>query len=212
LRRTVVLADDHPLILNGLEQLFTAEPEYEVVARCSDGRQALDAARRYKPHLLILDLRMPELTALDVLRALKDDALETRSIVLTASVNEDEVLEALRLGARGVVLKDMAPRLLMQCVRKVEAGERWLEKESVGRALDKLFRREAATSEFSAQLTAREMEIVKMVASGLRNKEIAERLFITEGTVKMHLHRIYRKVGVEGRVPLTILAREKGLV
>ena len=82
------LADDHPLILNGLEQLFTAEPEYEVVARCSDGRQALDAARRYKPHLLILDLRMPELTALDVLRALKDDALETRSIVLTASVNE----------------------------------------------------------------------------------------------------------------------------
>ena len=208
----IVVADDHHLVLAGLEQLLSGEPGYEVVAACSNGREALEAVRRHQPELLVLDLRMPEMNALEVLRALQEEQQPVRSIILTAGLHEDEVLEALRLGVRGVVLKDMAPRLLLQCVRKVLAGEQWLEKESVGRALDRLFRREAASADLSSQLTPREMEVVKMAASGMRNKEIAEKLFITVGTVKLHLHRIYEKLGVEGRVELTILARNKGLL
>ena len=111
-----------------------------------------------------------------------------------------------------MVLKEMAPHLLVQCVRKVHAGEQWLEKRSVSLALETLLRREAASREVAKVVTARELEIVRMVASGLRNKEIAERLFISEGTIKMHLHNIYGKLGVDGRLQLARYAKEKGLV
>jgi DNA-binding NarL/FixJ family response regulator len=211
-RASVVLADDHPLVLSALQQLLEAEPGYRVAAKCLNGREALQAVREHQPDLLVLDLRMPEMGALDVLRALNEERRPVRTVILTAALGEDEVLEALRLGARGVVLKDMAPRLLLQCLQKVLAGEQWLEKESVGRALEKLFRREAASAELSSTLTARELEVVRLVAGGLRNKEIAETLSITVGTVKLHLHRIYQKLAVDGRVELTILAREKGLL
>ena len=208
----VVIADDHPLVLAGLRQLLESADSLEVVATCETGAQAVEAVRKHEPDLLIVDLRMPDMDGLAVLRSLRELKNPPRPIVLTAALGEDEVLEALRLGARGVVLKDMAPRLLLQCVRKVMEGEQWLEKESVGRALEKLFRRESATAELGTRLTPRELEIARMVAQGMRNKEIADKLFITVGTVKLHIHRIYEKLGVEGRVELTIFAREKGLV
>ena len=209
----IVLADDHPIFVQGLVSLLRTEPDFEILAACGDGDQALEALRRHRPDLLILDLRMPGKDGLAVLRAMREEGfVETRTMVLTAVTEGHEVVEAIRLGARGVVLKEMAPRFLVQCIRRVAAGGNWLERHSAGLALDALRKRETGLQETVSLLTARELEIVLMLARGLSNKEIAQQLFITEGTVKFHLHHVYDKLGVNGRLALAIYAREKGLV
>ncbi|PYM59101.1 MAG: DNA-binding response regulator [Candidatus Rokuibacteriota bacterium] len=208
----LVIADDHPLVLDGLERLFQADPDFTVVARCRDGDEALRAAREHRPDLLILDIRMPGRDGLAVLREVRKEQLPTRVVLLTAEVDEDAVVEALRLGARGIVLKEMAPHMLVQCVRKVHAGEQWIERRSFGRALDKMLRREAGTREVGRTLTPREIAITRMIAGGLRNKEVAEKLNISEGTVKIHLHNIYEKLALDGRLALSLYARDKGLL
>ena len=208
---TLIIANDHPIFLDGLEDIFRREPDFQVLARCLEGQAALRAVRQLKPDVLILDLRMPKMDGLGVLREMQEEKLPTRVVVLTAALDEDEVLEAIRLGVQGVVLKEMAARLVVQCVRKVHAGEQWLEKRSVSLALERLLKREAATREIAGLLTSREIEIVRMVADGLRNREIADRLYINEGTVKAHLHNIYEKLKVNSRLQLTRYARDKGV-
>jgi len=208
----VVLADDHPIILDGLEVLFRMEQDIQVVARCVNGEEALQAVRQHRPDILILDIRMPGKDGLAVLREMNDDDLPTQVVLLTVALDEEETMEALRLGVRGVVLKEMAPQMLVQCIRKVHAGEQWLERRSVGRALEKLLWRETGTREVARLLTPREIEIVRMVAAGLRNKEIADKLSISEGTVKIHLHHIYEKLHLNGRLELALYAQDRGLV
>lgn len=208
----LVIADDHPLVLDGLERLFQADPDFTVVARCRDGDEALRAAREHQPDLLILDIRMPGRDGLAVLREVRNEQLPVRVVLLTAEVDEDAVVEAMRLGVRGIVLKEMAPHMLVQCVRKVHAGEQWIERRSFGRALDKMLRREAGAREAGRTLTPREIAITRMIAGGLRNKEVAEKLNISEGTVKIHLHHIYEKLGLDGRLALSLYARDRGLL
>ena len=209
---SVVLADDHPLVLDALENVFRLQEDIVVRARCGDGVEALRAVREHRPDVLVLDIRMPGMDGLALIRELKKEKLPTRVVLLTAALDEEEVLAAIRLGVKGVVLKEMAPRLLVQCVRTVHAGGDWLEKQSVRLALDKLLRREAGAREVARILTPREIEIVRMVAGGLRNKEIAAKLHVNEGTVKLHLHHIYEKLGVNSRVALTLYAQDRGLV
>jgi len=209
---TIVVADDHPLVLDGLERLFSLEPDLQVVARCRDGRQALDDARRLRPDVLVLDVAMPIKNGLDVLRELHNDRLPTRVVLLTAALEDEQLLEAIQLGAQGVVLKDMAPNLLIEAVREVHGGGQWFEKGLGGRALRRLLQREQSQHETGGALTKREIEIVRMVARGLRNKAIADQLFISEGTVKVHVHNIYEKLAVDGRAALIVYARSRGLV
>jgi len=206
----VALADDHPLILDGLEALFRGAG-FEVVARCRDGEQALRAVREQAPDVLVLDLRMPRLGGLEALRAMREEGLATRVVVLTAEAEDEEIVEALRLGVRGIVLKEMASEMLVKCVQRVHEGGSWLERVSAGRALDRLVQGEEARREVASTLTPRESEVVRLVADGLRNKEIAERLGIVEGTVKIHLHRAYEKLGVDSRLALAVHLRDKGL-
>jgi DNA-binding NarL/FixJ family response regulator len=208
---TLILADDHPIVLEGLIQLFRLESDCEVVARCTSGEETLAAVRRHRPDILVLDVRMPGKDGLAVLRELAGDGLPTRVVLLTAALDEEGVVEALRLGAWGLVLKEMAPETLVQCVRAVGTGERWLDNRSVVRALEKVAQREADAGRVAALVTPRELEIVRMVATGLRNKEIAARLSISEGTVKLHLHHIYEKLQLDGRLALLVYAREHGL-
>ena len=202
----LLLADDHPLVLDGLENLFRTEEGFEVVARCVNGQETLAAAHLHRPDVIILDLRMPDLGGLDVLRRLNEDRLPIRTVVLTAGMREREMLEAVRLGALGVVLKESAPGLLVDCVRTVARGERYLQPRFLQRQVEM---GEAISPEPS--LTPRELDLVRMVAQGLRNKEIAERLFITEGTVKVHLHNIYDKLSLDGRLALLRYAEDRGL-
>jgi DNA-binding NarL/FixJ family response regulator len=208
----LVLADDHPLILNGLENLFRPEKDLEVLARCTDGVEALQAVRKHRPDILVLDIRMPGKDGLEVAREMWKEKLPTRIVLLTAVLDERELLEAIKLGVQGIVLKEMAPSMLLSCIRKVHAGEQWIELRSAAQALEKMLRREAGTREIAAKLTPQELTIVRMVAGGLRNKEIADKIHISEGTVKVHLHNIYEKLHVNSRLALLRYAQEKGLV
>jgi DNA-binding NarL/FixJ family response regulator len=208
----LVLADDHPLILEALGNLFRLHEGFEVVAACTNGVEALRAVRLHRPDVLILDLRMPGKSGFDVLRELAAEHLPTRTVLLTAMLEDEEMLEAMRLGVAGIVLKEMAPSSVVLCVQKVHAGEPWLEKRLAGRALDKLMRRETGAREASALLTPRELEIVRMLSRGMRNKEIGVHLSISEHTVKVHLRNIYAKLGVDGRFALLRYAEDKGLI
>jgi DNA-binding NarL/FixJ family response regulator len=211
MRARLVLADDHPIVLDGLEQLFRLEPELEVVARCRNGAETLRVVRELRPDLLLLDVKMPGQDGLAVLRAIRDEKIPTRVVLLTAALDDEQLVEAVRLGVRGVVLKESAPRLLIKALHEVRAGGQWLEPAAVSRALQKLGEREQGIRETQEALTPRELEIVRMAATGLRNRDIAERLSITEGTVKIHFHHIYQKLDINGRLELALFARDKGL-
>lgn len=208
---SLVVADDHPLILDGMENLFRLEEDFQLMARCKDGIEAMQAVRQHRPDIVILDIRMPGKDGLTIAREILAEKLPTRVVILTAELEGDQLLEAVRSGVRGIVLKEMAPQLLVQCVRKVHAGEQWIERRSTSLNLEKILRREAAAREIEALITPREINILKMVAQGLRNKEIADKLFIAEGTVKVHLHNICEKLQVKGRLALQRYAQEKGL-
>jgi DNA-binding NarL/FixJ family response regulator len=208
----ILLADDHPIVLDGLEGLFRLETDIEVVGRCLTGDEVMPALRRLKPDLLLLDIRMPRMDGMEVLRAMHHERIATRVVLLATVFEDDQVVEALRLGVRGMVLKELAPPLLIECVRRVHAGGQWIEQQASGRALETLVRRETAEKELSHDLTPREIELVRLAASGLRNREMSRRLEISEGTVKMHLHNVYRKLKLDNRVALANYARQKGLL
>src|SRR5512138_955480 len=175
----LVIADDHPLILDGLENLFKLEADFQVLASCGDAVSALDAVRTHEPDILVLDLRMPEGGGLAVARELQQANLPTRIVVFTAALDDDELVEAVCLGIKGIVIKEMSSQLLIQCIRKVHGGEEWIERRSARLALDKMLQREAHEREPTGMLTTREMDLVRLVAQGLRNREIADRLYIS---------------------------------
>jgi len=197
----LALADNHPVVLDGLVRLFSVEPGFEVVANANSGNTALRALREFQPDILVLDLRMPGKDGIAVLSEMKRDRLTTKVVAFTAFDNED-VLAAIRLGTRGVVLKDTAPRFLVECVRVVHSGGTWIEKSIAARAGDRMLQRELRTRNMAETLTPREVEVARMVADGLPNKRVADKLSITEGTAKLHLHHVYLKLNLDGRVAL----------
>ena len=207
----VAVADDHPIVLTGIEGLIQDSGDMEIVALCTNGEEVVDTVLRIKPDVLLLDIRMPKKSGFEILKELGEKQSPTRVVLITGDLTEDDAIEAIRLGVRGVLLKQMAPRLLVECVRKVHSGEQWLEKASFHRAMEKMVRREEATRMLSDQLTKRELELMRGVAQNLTNRELSERFFISPGTVKIHLNSIYRKLGISGRVELTRFARESGL-
>jgi DNA-binding NarL/FixJ family response regulator len=208
----VIIADDHPIVLAGLESLLQREADIVVVQRCADGVETLRAVAKHEPDVLVLDLRMPRADGVTVLRHMHAQRLPTRTVLLAAVVDDDELVEAIRLGVRGIVLKEMAPQFLVECLRKVYLGGQWFERRAVGDAMDKFVRREAAAREVSALLSRRELEVVRGVTQGLRNRQIAERLGIAEGTVKLHLHTVYTKLGVDGRTALLVKLQQKSFI
>lgn len=198
----IVLADDHPLILGGLEQLLELERDLAIVARCNRGDEALDVIRREHPDVVIADLSMPGMTGLELLRELEGT---TRVILLSARIQPEQAREALRHGAAGIILKESAATLILDCLHAVLAGDDWIDPILARRML----RDNAGAA--TGDLTARETEVVRMVAAGLRNKEIADALSITEGTVKAHLRSIFEKLRIDSRMKLSVYAREHGL-
>lgn len=207
---TLVAADHHPLILIGLEQLCSREPDLRVLARCADGHETLEAVRTHQPDILVLDFRLPHKDGLDVLREMRMEGLLTRVVFLTAALNNEKVLEAIRLGARGVVLKEMAPQFLVRCIRKVHAGGEWLETHAMGHILERIRRQQEATQSGTVALTRRETEIARLVAQGHSNQAISNALSIGVGTIKAHLHSVYDKLNLDGRLSLLIYARDQG--
>jgi len=206
----LVVADDHPVVLEGLVRIFEMQRDFEIVGTARDGDEALRVVRQVLPDVLVLDLRMPGKNGIEVMREFRRDGFAPRVVVLTA-VHGEDVIEAIRLGAKGVVLKETATRLLLRCVREVHAGRKWLERSVAMQTVDVLLHRYDTTRTVAASLTPRELEVARFVADGLHSKAVAAKLEISEGTAKLHLHNVYKKLGVGGRVALAVYMHGRGL-
>lgn len=207
----IVVADPQPVFVCGLLGLLSSERDMTVVASFGDARGVLTALKQYQPDILILDPTLDAVDPFGIVRRATQLPVPPRVILLTASLRTDDVCTAVRLGVAGVLVKTMSPSLVVQCIRKVASGERWLEKESAGRAVENLLKRESNLLEMNELLTSREIEVLRVASSGCPNRQIAEQLCISEGTVKMHLRSIYEKLDLHGRSQLIIYARENRL-
>jgi two-component system nitrate/nitrite response regulator NarL len=213
----IVIADDHPIFRDGLRRLLESESDLKVIGEACDGEEAVKMARQLKPDLLLLDLAMPRHTGLEALRDMttESNSHAVRVILLTAAAEKKQIVEALQLGARGVVLKDSATQLLLKSIHTVMSGEYWVGRESVSnlvlylRTLIQTSGEEARQKKFG--LTPREIEIVSAVVAGYSNKEIAEYFKISEDTVKHHLSNIFDKLGVSTRLELALFAVNQSL-
>ncbi len=212
----IVIADDHPIFRDGLRKLLSLEDDFEVVGEARDGNEVIEIMREKEPDVLLLDLRMPGLDGLSVLQNLKTGGCRSRIIILTASEDKNEFVQAMKLGCSGIVLKQTATELLYKSIRKVHAGEIWLDSHTTAAVM----RQFASPGRISSSdrkgrerspLSQREREIVALVAQGFKNKEIAEKIFISEQTVKNHLHNIFDKLGVSDRLELALYAIHKNL-
>ena len=203
---SIVIADDHPFVLLGVAGLLQAQSDMNVVATCNDGEAALKAIRQYTPDVAVLDIAMPGLNGLEVLSSVAADRTATKIVFLTATAKDDQILAAITHGAKGLMLKDKAAESLIDCIRQVAAGKRWLPAEVVDIALEREIGHQVESERLVQVLTLREREITALVSEGLSNKQLARRLDLTEGTVKIHLHNIYEKLSVPNRTTLTALA------
>jgi len=216
-RIRVLIADDHPIVREGLRKLLNLEDDIDVVAEACDGRELLEVIHEAKPDVILLDLRMPNLDGLGALQTLQHTGSKARVIILTASEDKNEFVQAMKLGCSGIVLKQTSADLIVKSIRKVHSGEIWLDSHTTAAVM----RQFASPAEIAAAgggrvrerspLSTREREIVGLVAQGFKNKEMAEKMFISEQTVKNHLHNIFDKLGVSDRLELALYAIHKGL-
>jgi DNA-binding NarL/FixJ family response regulator len=212
---TVVLADDQALVRRGFRLILEAEPDIEVVAEAEDGQQAIDAVRRHRPAVVLMDIQMPGLDGLEATRRILTDAdRHTRVLILTTFERDDYVFQALQLGASGFLLKTAPPEDLIAAVRVVARGEALLSPSVTRRVIQEVTRyhRRVPHSSELERLTQRELEVLRLVAEGLTNAEIAARLYVSEATVKTHTSNVLSKLGLRDRIQAVIFAYKHGLV
>ncbi|MCC7104791.1 MAG: response regulator transcription factor [Chloroflexi bacterium] len=210
---SVVLADDHLLFRKGIQALLSARSEFQVVAEASNGTEAVERTRELRPDVVLMDIHMPLMDGLHATQEIKESRPETRVLILTVSEEDEDLFSAIRVGADGYVLKNMSPEALIERLLEVARGEAPLSPVIAGKML-RQFRRQAALDMPAgsvASLTRREREVLTLVAQGASNKEVADRLYLTEGTVKNHLHKILDRLHLHNRVQATALAIQEGL-
>lgn len=203
---TLVVADDHPVVRQGLVALLGTDPEIEVVGEAADGREAVDVALELRPSVIVMDLRMPDLDGVAATEAIKQVWPEAAVVVLTTYDTDEAIVRAVEAGASGYVLKDTPPDDLLQAIRRAAAGETVLSPPVAKRLVERMQSPEAST------LSTREIEVLREVASGNTNGVIAERLHISQATVKTHLLHIYTKLGVSDRAAAVARAYETGVL
>jgi len=198
----VLIADDHPMIAAALDVLMRGT-DYELVGRARSGTDALAQVQRLKPDILLLDVNMPDGSGLDVLRQLREGRRAPSVVLLTAGMEDSQLVAADALAPDGIVLKTSDPGLLLECMAQVRSGQRWVDPEVAERT-----RAAKERASMAPTLTPRERELVELVRQGLRNRDIASKLGVTEGTVKVYLHAIFDKVGVDNRTELAMRAKD----
>jgi DNA-binding NarL/FixJ family response regulator len=211
----VLIADDHALLRNGLRGMLDAQPDMEVVGEAEDGAEAIDAALRLHPDVVIMDVRMPRVDGIEATRRLSEQGARANVLVLTTFDLDEYVFEALRAGAGGFMLKDAPPGQLAEAVRTVAAGESLLAPAVTKRLIERFVSRPPADTvrrDRFAELTERELEVLRLLTRGLSNAEIGSELHLSEATVKTHVTRLLGKLEVRDRVQAVVLAYESGLV
>jgi len=203
----LVIVDDHLIVLDGLRRMIETEPGWSVVATCRSAAHAIEVVAAEPVDLVVLDLRMPEMSGLELVRRLRRDRPKLRLVVLTADISDEDLAEATRHGVNGVVLKEQAPAVLLDCIRAVMAGETFFVDQNLGAALDRIHKRGAERDWVLQALTPREIEVSRLAAAGYRSRDIGARLGISPGTVKLHLHSIYSKLDISSRVELANLSQ-----
>jgi len=200
----ILLADDHPMIRTAIEVLLR-DTSYEIAATAGSGSEALRLIGDCAPDILLLDLQMPGGTGMDVIRGLRATNNPVPVVVLTAAIDDGSLAEARQLGVRGMVLKNSDPAYLLECLDRVRSGGTWMDPELAARVQELA---ETYGSRRRPGLAPREKQLIRFVRQGLRNREIAEKLGVTEGTVKVYLHSVFEKLGVKNRTELAIRADE----
>jgi DNA-binding NarL/FixJ family response regulator len=203
-RIRVLLADDHAVVREGFAAILSYQQDVEVVGQAADGPEAVALYRKLHPDLLLVDLRMPGLSGVEVITTIRAEDPEARAIVLTTFDGDEDIFRALEAGARGYLLKDSTTTELLDAIRVVHTGGRRVPPEVAARLVER------ATS--GPSLSAREIEVLRLVAAGKTNKEIASALFISEGTVKTHVNSIHEKLGVRDRTEAVMTALRRGIL
>jgi DNA-binding NarL/FixJ family response regulator len=211
----VLVCDDQALVRGGFQMILEAQPEIDVVGEAADGREAIDLANRLAPHVILMDVRMPNLDGVEATRRLVAQGTPSKILILTTFDLDEYVYAAIRAGASGFLLKDVVPAQLVEAIRVVAAGDALLAPSVTRRLLDRFAQTlpgdEGPSPELSS-LTERELEVLELVARGLSNAELATRLFVSETTVKTHVSSVLRKLDLRDRVQAVVLAYEAGLV
>ena len=212
----IVISDDHALFREGLRKLLDAEPGMHIVGEAVDGEETIKVVGQLKPHILLLDLSLPKMSGLEVLVELSKLGIDTRTIMLTAGIEREQVVEALQLGVRGIVLKHSALQVLLKSIRCVNEGQYWVGQEGVSDLIHALRRMKPSHSASGPGrnfgLSSREMEVIGLIVAGYTNKDLARELGISENTAKHHLTNIFDKLGVSNRLELVLYAVDHGLV
>jgi two-component system NarL family response regulator len=210
----LLIAEDETVVRMALAQLLAAEEDIEVVAQAGDGEASVALARKHKPDVILMDLNMPKMDGIAAARQIKQERPECGIVVLTIHHDDEHLFAAIKAGASGYVLKEAPPEQTVEAIRAAARGEGFLGPSLVGRVLEefsRVGRLRAAAKEVFAELTRREMEVLELLGKGLRNKDIAERLYLSEKTVKNHISSIFMKLQVNDRTEAALLAARHGL-
>jgi DNA-binding NarL/FixJ family response regulator len=207
---SLILADSQPIVLAGLRSVLRRQKHFRIQAECTTSQETLRALRKHRSDILIIDPRLSSKSELEVLRQISKANLTTRSVIFTTGLDNHQMAQFVRIGASGLVLKTAQPQVLVQCIRKVASGGKWFVGNSA-RSAGQL-RRQMAARRQSETLSPRQTEIMRLVARGLRNREISKKLAIREGTVQVHLHDIYKKLNLPHRLALALYARDTAVM
>jgi len=199
----VLTVDDHPLLREGVSAMIKSQPDMELVAEANNGRDGLERFRQHRPDITLMDLRLPDMNGIDALKAIRAEFPDARIIILTTFEGDVEIQRALEAGARGYLLKSMTPRELLDGIRQVHAGKKRIPPEIVAHLAEHLS---------DETLTSREVEVLQQIAGGNRNRDIAERLFISEETVKVHVKHVMEKLGASDRTEAVAIAIRRGII
>ena len=212
----IVISDDHAIFREGVRKLLEAQPGLRVVGEAVDGEETVRVVRQLNPHVLLLDLSLPKMNGLEALRELSKLGVQTRAIILTASIEKEEVVEALQLGAHGIVLKHSSLDLLLKSIRCVNDGQYWVGQESTSDLIQALRRMNPSHTASEGRpdfgLTSRERQVIALIGAGYTNKDLARKLDISEHTAKHHLTNIFNKLGVSNRLELVLYAIDHRLI
>jgi len=211
---SIIIADDHKLVREGLKQLLELEDDISVIAQAGNGKEAIEKTLQYNPDILLLDINMPQVNGIDVLRRLKDMGVNTKIIMLTIHDDKEYIFETIKIGADGYLVKDSDADTLVKAIREVKSGRTYIQPSVAKMVAEGLNTNdEEVTSRLKKieSLTKREYEVLTLIAEGLNNKDIADKLFISEKTVKNHVSSIFKKLGVNDRIQAAIFAYKNNI-